>query len=231
MLSRRAIGRIAARQRLHITTSTSTTSIAGNYLRTSAPYSRLAAPQNQKPYYEAPRRANIQNTIRAFATSAVIMPGPSANNTQTNPGMSYTSGRNDSVWTALQPYEQWPKFSKLSEDVQTDVVVVGAGMAGISTAYELVMKGIKTVLIDAREVTSGETGRTSAHLSDYLGERWKELIKSMSPSFYVCGITMLMERVNGSPRCRGYQAHLRVPPIRHQTRRGSCTEARYRLRV
>ncbi|KAK6513173.1 hypothetical protein TWF506_009337 [Arthrobotrys conoides] len=102
---------------------------------------------------------------------------PSSNSSSTNPGMSYTSGRNDSIWTALQPYNSWPKFSRISEDVETDVVVVGAGMAGISTAYELVMKGIKTVLIDAREVTSGETGRTSGHLSDYLGTRWSEIIK------------------------------------------------------
>jgi len=103
---------------------------------------------------------------------------PSHNTAANNPGMSFTSGRNDSVWIAKEPYENWPKFSKLDRDLETHTVVVGAGMAGISTAYELVKKGVKTVLIDAREVTAGETGRTSGHLSENLGVRYQELIKS-----------------------------------------------------
>jgi len=92
--------------------------------------------------------------------------------------MIYTSGRHDSVWVALNPYSNWPKFQKLDRDIESDTVIVGAGMAGISTAYELVKKGVKTVLIDAREVTSGETGRTSGHLSDFIGLRYEEMIKT-----------------------------------------------------
>ncbi|KAK6543709.1 hypothetical protein TWF694_000444 [Orbilia ellipsospora] len=93
-------------------------------------------------------------------------------------GMTYTSGRKDAVWTATTPYSTYPTFPKLDKDIETKVVIVGAGMAGISTAYELVMRGVEVCLIDAREVTAGETGRTSGHLSGFLGSRWGDIIKT-----------------------------------------------------
>lgn len=88
-------------------------------------------------------------------------------------------GATDAVWVATEPYSKYPKFSKLDKNIDTEVVIVGAGIAGISTAYECVKKGLKTVLLEARDVLSGESGRTSAHLSNALDERYFELIKSM----------------------------------------------------
>lgn len=86
-----------------------------------------------------------------------------------------TSGETDAVWVHKEPYSNRPRFAKLDKDLQTDVCVVGAGIAGISTAYELVSRGIKVVLIEAREVLSGETGRTSGHLSSSLDTSYTEL--------------------------------------------------------
>ncbi|KAF3915394.1 hypothetical protein AA313_de0207879 [Arthrobotrys entomopaga] len=102
----------------------------------------------------------------------------SSSSTTSTTGMSYKSGTKDAVWTAAVPYSSYPTFPKLDKDIETKVVVVGAGMAGISTAYELVMRGVKVCLIDAREVTSGESGRTSGHLSGFLGSRWADIIKT-----------------------------------------------------
>ncbi|KFY31534.1 hypothetical protein V493_01017, partial [Pseudogymnoascus sp. VKM F-4281 (FW-2241)] len=59
----------------------------------------------------------------------------------------------------------------------TDVCIIGAGIAGISTAYELVTRGLEVVLIEAREVLSGETGRTSGHLSNALDDGYLKIAK------------------------------------------------------
>ena len=86
-----------------------------------------------------------------------------------------TSGNNDPVWIHKEPYSNRPKFSKLSKDVQTETCVIGSGIAGISTAYELVNRGIEVVMIEARDVISGESGRTSGHLSSALDASYDEI--------------------------------------------------------
>jgi len=82
----------------------------------------------------------------------------------------YTSGATDSVWVHKDAYSNRPQFQKLQTNIETDVCVIGAGISGISTAYELVLQGKNVVLIDARDVISGETGRTSGHLSNALDD-------------------------------------------------------------
>jgi len=81
-----------------------------------------------------------------------------------------TSGATDSVWVHTEPYSNRPQFSKLSKDIETDVCIVGSGISGISIAYELVNQGVNVVMIEARDILSGETGRTSGHLSDALDD-------------------------------------------------------------
>ena len=76
-----------------------------------------------------------------------------------------TSGATDSVWVHKDPYSQRPKFPKLNQDLQAEVCVVGSGIAGVSTAYELVTRGVSVVMLEARDAVSGESGRTSGHLS------------------------------------------------------------------
>ena len=84
---------------------------------------------------------------------------------QHNPAMENTSGVNEPVWVATMPFSKFPIFSKLTKNIETDVLVVGTGITGISTAYELVEQGRKVTLVDARNILSGETARTSGHLS------------------------------------------------------------------
>lgn len=68
-------------------------------------------------------------------------------------------------------------FLKLEEDLATDVVVIGAGISGISIAYELIKAGKKVAVIDDGFVGSGETGRTTAHLVCALDDRYYDLEK------------------------------------------------------
>ncbi|KAG5795185.1 hypothetical protein H9Q69_005749 [Fusarium xylarioides] len=89
----------------------------------------------------------------------------------------HTSGATDSVWVHQDPVSNRPSFSKLNQDIETEVCVIGAGIGGISTAYELVTRGREVVLLEARQVLSGETGRTSGHLTNDLDDGYTEIAK------------------------------------------------------
>ncbi len=58
---------------------------------------------------------------------------------------------------------------------EVDVVVVGAGIAGLSTAYHLLETGRSVVVLDKGEVGSGETGRSTAHVSNALDDHYSVL--------------------------------------------------------
>lgn len=58
-----------------------------------------------------------------------------------------------------------PQFAPLTENLHVDVCIVGAGIAGLTTAYLLSKQGLKTAVIDALDIGGGETGHTTAHLS------------------------------------------------------------------
>jgi len=74
--------------------------------------------------------------------------------------MMDTHGGSISVWMATANV---PVFSALAGYVDTDVCVIGAGIGGLTCAYLLSQEGKEVVLIDAMEIGSGETGRTTAH--------------------------------------------------------------------
>lgn len=71
------------------------------------------------------------------------------------------------------------KFRKregLKEDIKTDVLIIGAGMAGILTGYMLKQSGKEVVLIDAAEVVSGNTKNTTAKITSQHGLIYHKLI-------------------------------------------------------
>ncbi len=86
--------------------------------------------------------------------------------------MTTSSGATDSVWlkTAHVPHRE-----RLAEDAHVDVCVVGAGIAGLTTAYLLTRAGRSVMVLDDGEIGSGETGRTTAHLVNALDDRFFEL--------------------------------------------------------
>ena len=79
-----------------------------------------------------------------------------------------TSGDTDAVWVQTEPYSHRPKFPKLDKDVSADVCIIGSGIVGISTAFELVKRGAEVVMIEARDILSGEPDhiRTSTTVSN-----------------------------------------------------------------
>ena len=60
---------------------------------------------------------------------------------------------------------EFPKFPSLEEDIQVDVIIVGAGITGITSAYLLANEGLKVAVIEAGEVLNGTTGHTTAKIT------------------------------------------------------------------
>lgn len=71
-----------------------------------------------------------------------------------------TNGMSASIWMATA---EVPEFPPLAGDLKTDVCIIGAGIAGLTTAYLLSCAGRQVALIDALGIGAGETGRTTAH--------------------------------------------------------------------
>lgn len=69
----------------------------------------------------------------------------------------------------------------LPERSTTEVVVVGAGIAGLTTAYLLARRGVAVVVLERAEIGEGETGRTSAHLASALDDGFPWLEKTHGP--------------------------------------------------
>lgn len=81
-----------------------------------------------------------------------------------------TSGEHITLWLDKVDI---PSYKPLgSTIVEADVCVVGGGLAGLSTAYALAVEGKKVVLLESREIMSGESGRTTAMLMSALDDRF-----------------------------------------------------------
>lgn len=83
-----------------------------------------------------------------------------------------TSGTNKSYWTAST---ESIVFQKLKQNIETEILIVGGGIAGLTTAYCLLKAGRKVVLVEDGFIGSGETGRTTAHITCALDDRYFEL--------------------------------------------------------
>jgi glycine/D-amino acid oxidase-like deaminating enzyme len=68
-----------------------------------------------------------------------------------------------------------PAFGPLTEDANADVCVVGAGIAGMTTAYPLARRGQSVVVLDDGPIAGGQTRRTTAHLSNAIDDRYFEI--------------------------------------------------------
>ncbi|ALD22103.1 FAD-dependent oxidoreductase [Hymenobacter sp. DG25A] len=86
---------------------------------------------------------------------------------------AHTSGATQSVW--FPTADALPTFSPLKKPISADVVIVGAGIAGLTTAYLLCKEGKQVVVLEDGEIASGESGRTTAHLSNALDDGYTTL--------------------------------------------------------
>ena len=68
----------------------------------------------------------------------------------------------------------------LVADATCDLIVIGSGIAGLSTAYEAARSGWKVIVIDRSETVGGVmTARTTAHLATELDDYYSCLIDAV----------------------------------------------------
>jgi glycine/D-amino acid oxidase-like deaminating enzyme/nitrite reductase/ring-hydroxylating ferredoxin subunit len=85
--------------------------------------------------------------------------------------MAGDPGAHRTPWDATVP----PALPALDRDVEADVCVIGAGISGLSIAYSLLREGRTVAVLEDGAIGSGQTGRTSAHLSDAVDDRYAEI--------------------------------------------------------
>src|SRR5688500_1682224 len=86
-----------------------------------------------------------------------------------------TSGENISYWIdSVKPLE----FETLNKSIEADILIIGGGIAGLTTAYQLLRSGRNITLMEDGFIGSGETGRTTAHLTCALDDRYYKIEKT-----------------------------------------------------
>jgi glycine/D-amino acid oxidase-like deaminating enzyme/nitrite reductase/ring-hydroxylating ferredoxin subunit len=80
--------------------------------------------------------------------------------------------KTQSLWMATATR---PAFAPLSQDAVADVCVVGAGIAGLTTAYLLAREGRSVIVLDDGPIAGGQSQRTTAHLSNAIDDRFFEI--------------------------------------------------------
>src|SRR3954453_22480615 len=87
--------------------------------------------------------------------------------------MKSPDGKTTPVWYDVTAV---PDFPAPPPGTHTcDVCIVGAGIAGLTTAYLLRQTGKSVVVLDEGPIASGQTGRTSAHLASAIDDRFTEI--------------------------------------------------------
>jgi glycine/D-amino acid oxidase-like deaminating enzyme/nitrite reductase/ring-hydroxylating ferredoxin subunit len=68
-------------------------------------------------------------------------------------------------------------FPKLTENIKVDILIIGAGMAGLSCAYELLPYSNSIVIVDQNRIYQNTTSSTSAKVTFQHGYIYHDLIK------------------------------------------------------
>ena len=131
----------------------SSSAIASGHSLTSARWSRntRSASANAEMLLNLP-----QVTCRPLAAPA-------------RPGVAATSWTEhyDPGVTALLPLwhdDPYEERAPLEADCETDVLVIGAGIAGLSCAWHLAERGVDCTVVEARTAASGASGRNGGFL-------------------------------------------------------------------
>jgi len=84
------------------------------------------------------------------------------------------AGANASFWErTAQKFSTAP----LQQDITVAVCVIGAGIAGVTTAYVAARENRSVVVVDDGPVGGGMTGRTTAHLVNAIDDRYIDVEK------------------------------------------------------
>lgn len=88
--------------------------------------------------------------------------------------MAHGADETRPIWEVGGPAAEG--FGLLGGDLRTEICVVGAGIAGLSVAYQLARAGRQVVVVEAGPAPGvGETNRSTAHVVSAVDDRFSEL--------------------------------------------------------
>ncbi|WP_102346318.1 FAD-dependent oxidoreductase [Bacillus sp. Marseille-P3661] len=99
------------------------------------------------------------------------------------PNKVYTDGK-----LPESPKSYWrdsvvvPEFPCLEKDVKVDVVIVGGGITGLTSAYLLVNEGLKVAVLEAGKLLNGTTGHTTAKITAQHDLIYDEFLQNLGRS-------------------------------------------------
>jgi len=83
-------------------------------------------------------------------------------------------GTKESIWQTAEKQSITINSSLTGKDI-FDVIIIGGGITGITTALNLQREGKKCLLIEAKNLGFGTTGGTSAHLNTFFDATYPEI--------------------------------------------------------
>lgn len=87
--------------------------------------------------------------------------------------MFHSTQNTHSIWQDITP----PVYPPLAENQKTEICVIGAGIAGATTAYLLLKNGFQVTVLERDSFGMNETSHTSAHLSNALDEGYTKILR------------------------------------------------------
>lgn len=78
-----------------------------------------------------------------------------------------------SLWTAQT---ELPRFTSLEGDINTEVLIIGGGLAGLLCARELTDRGVSCVVLEAETICGGVTRNTTAKITSQHGLIYDKLL-------------------------------------------------------
>lgn len=73
---------------------------------------------------------------------------------------------------------EMPEHPQLTQNARCEVLIIGGGITGLSAGYLLKRAGKRVIVIERNRIGSGDTGCTTAHLTQVTDTRLKDLVST-----------------------------------------------------
>ena len=83
--------------------------------------------------------------------------------------------KNYSIW---KENVNLPSFKKLDENKDVDVLIIGGGMTGINTLYQLATSSLEVLLVEQNKIGMGVTSNSTGKLTYLQGDLYEKIIKN-----------------------------------------------------